>query len=238
MANRGSVFLIPSYLSEQNDASFIAPMVQDVIKNTSLFLVENVRTARRFISSLKLGIDIPSLQFELLDKKTSPQELSRMIKPVLEGKNIGIISEAGLPGLADPGSLAVAYAHRNDIQVIPLPGASAIQTALISSGFNGQQFTFHGYLPIQKNDRAKAIKSLETDLQRTGYTQVFMETPFRNMHLLDDLFQHLGNNTLLHIASDVFGANELVKTKTIGQWKSLKPNLHKIPTVFCIGQMS
>ncbi|MEP0366599.1 MAG: SAM-dependent methyltransferase [Cyclobacteriaceae bacterium] len=232
-----TLYLIPTYLSEKNDAGFLAPMVCDVIKNTTYFLVENVRTARRFISSLKLDIDISGLHFEILDKKTSYQSISQILKTCSEG-NIGLISEAGLPGLADPGHLAISYAHKNNIKVVPLPGASSIQTALIASGFNGQQFTFHGYLPIQKNDRVKAIQNLEQQTLKTGFTQIFMETPFRNMSLLDDLFQTLRSNTLLHIASDIFGDRELVKTKTISEWKKQKIDLHKVPTVFCIGQMS
>ena len=121
--SKGSIFLIPSYLSEGNDSSFIAPMVCDVIKNTKYFLVEDIRTARRYISSLKLGIEIPELHFEILDKKTNYQQLSDLCKPLYQGHDIGIISEAGLPGLADPGHLAVAYAHKNDVRVVPLPGS-------------------------------------------------------------------------------------------------------------------
>lgn len=235
---KGSVFLIPTYLSAQNDASFLAPMVLDVIKNTTHFLVENVRTARRFISSLKLGIDISSLQFEVLDKKSSADELQAKMKLLANGNDIGIISEAGLPGLADPGSLAVAFAHRNGIQVIPLPGATSIQTAVISSGFSGQQFTFHGYLPIQKPERAKALKNLEQLVKQTGFTQVFMETPFRNMSLLSDLTKELHPSTHLCICSDIFGDREYIKTQVVSQWKKAKIDLHKIPSVFCIGQIS
>lgn len=234
---KGAVFLIPTYLSEGNDSQFLAPMVLDVIKHTSFFLVENVRTARRFISSLKLEIDISTLHFDILDKKSSPSEISDLMQPVTNGHNVGIISEAGLPGLADPGHLAVAYAHHHDIRVIPLPGASSIQAAVTSSGFSGQRFTFHGYLPIQKADRQKTIKTLEDQVQKTGYTQVFMETPFRNMSLLQDLLQHLKSNTPLHISSDLFGKQELVKTLSVTEWKKQKLDLHKIPTVFCLGQL-
>lgn len=234
MAARQKLYLIPSYLSEQNDASFIPTAVHEVIKETSFFLVENVRTARRFISSLRLGIDISTLEFEILDKKTTYQQLSDILKKIIG--NIGVISEAGLPGLADPGQVAVAYAHRNNIQVVPLPGATSIQTAVISSGFSGQKFTFHGYLPIQKNDRVKAIKNMEADLTKTGYTQVFMETPFRNKALFDDLLNNLQKNTLIHISSDLFGTKELVRTLSAGEWKKQRIDLHKIPTVFCLGQ--
>lgn len=234
----GTLFLIPSYLSEGHDASFLAPMILDVVKNTSLFAVENVRTARRFISSLSLGLDISQLQFVVLDKKSSQAEVDRFLEPLKKGQDIGVMSEAGLPGLADPGNLAVAFAHRNGIKVRPLPGASAIQTAVISSGFNGQQFTFHGYLPIQKPERGNAIRQMAQQLKNTGYTQVFMETPFRNMQMLADLLTNLDDLMYLSISADVFGDKEFVKTLTIREWKKRKDDLHKIPAVFCIGHFS
>ncbi len=235
---KGSVFLIPTYLSGHHEASFLAPMVLDVIKNTDYFLVENVRTARRFISSLKLGLDISTLEFEVLDKKSTPAEISQYMAPVIAGKDVGVISEAGLPGLADPGQLAVTFAHRNGLRVIPLPGASSIQTAVTSSGFSGQQFTFHGYLPIQKAERLKAIKNLEQQLSSTGYTQVFMETPFRNMSLISDLVDTLSHHVNLNIAADIFGQHEFIKTQTIAAWRKQKKDLHKIPSVFSIGHFS
>ncbi|MEQ8554209.1 MAG: SAM-dependent methyltransferase [Cyclobacteriaceae bacterium] len=235
---KGSMFLIPTYLSDNNDASFLAPMVLDIIKNTTHYLVENVRTSRRFISSLKLGLDISELHFEILDKKTSAEELESKISVINKGMDIGVISEAGLPGLADPGSLAVAYAHRHGIRVIPLPGATSIQTAIIASGFSGQQFTFHGYLPIQKQERIRAIKNVESMVNQSGFTQVFMETPFRNMSLFEDMLRELNPNTNLCVCSDIFGKKEYIKTMAVSQWKKAKIDLHKIPTVFCIGQIS
>lgn len=238
MAKSGTLYIIPTYLSEKNDASFIAPMVCDVIKNTSHFLVENVRTARRFISSLKLEIDISQLSFEILDKNSTYQTVSTQIEEWKSVINIGIMSEAGLPGLADPGHLAISYAHKHNMQVVPLPGASSIQTALISSGFNGQQFTFNGYLPIGKPERIQAIKNMELIVEKTGITQIFMETPFRNNAMMEDLVSNLNPNTTLHISSDIFGNQEFVKSKAISEWKKTKIDLHKIPTVFCIGQMS
>ncbi len=236
--NKGSLFLIPTYLSDANDTGFLAPMVLDVVGHTSHYLVENVRTARRFISSLKLGLDISTLQFEVLDKKSSPGEVAHKMNWIKQGHDVGVISEAGLPGLADPGALAVAHAHQNGIRVIPLPGSSSIQTAIISSGFSGQQFTFHGYLPIAKNERSKAIKKLEHDLQATHYSQVFMETPFRNNQLMEDLKRHLNPNALLSVSSDIFGSSQLIKTQSVAQWSKEKIDLHKIPTVYCIGQFS
>ncbi|MFY0600376.1 MAG: SAM-dependent methyltransferase [Cyclobacteriaceae bacterium] len=236
MTQKSKLFIIPSYLSEQHDASFLAPMVLDVIKHTEVYFVENVRTTRRFISSLKLGIDISELEFEVLDKKTSYQAISTLFSKYA-GKDVGVVSEAGLPGLADPGGVAIGYAQKNGIKVIPLPGASSIQTALIASGLNGQKFSFNGYLPINKTERIKSIKQLEQTLSKSGFTQIFMETPFRNMSLFTDLLENLSPNTYLHLSSDLFGESEKAETKTVAQWKKQKIDLHKIPTVFCIGNM-
>ena len=235
MAKKGALYLIPTYLSEGQDGRFIADDVKNVIKKTHYYLVENVRTARRYISSLKLEIDISTLQFEVLDKKTQPGQLQTIMKPIFDGNNLGVISEAGLPGLADPGHLAVAYCHQHQLQVYPLPGATSIHSAVISSGFSGQQYTFHGYLPIDKAGRTKRIKQLESDLQSTRYTQVFMETPYRNNQVLEDLINTLNPQTILCVASDLFGQKQLIRSMPIKKWKSFKVDLHKIPTVFCIG---
>jgi len=232
---RGVLYLIPSYLSESNDASFIAPMVKDVLQNTSHFLVENVRTARRFISSLKLGLDISELQFEVMDKSTDAQSVEQLMKLLTDGHDLGVISEAGLPGLADPGNVAVSWAHRNNVRVIPLPGASSIQMALIGSGFNGQQFAFHGYLPIDKRERTQKIKQLEAEVNRTSYTQIFMETPFRNDQMVSAILATCNANTRFSIACDISGKNELIQSKTIQEWKKASPSLHKIPTIFSLG---
>lgn len=237
MNQKRSVFLIPSYLSVKNDASFIAPMVLDVIKSTNVFFVENVRTTRRFISSLNLGIDISELTFEVLDKKTNYHQISRLFEQ-FKTQDIGIVSEAGLPGLADPGHLVIGFAQKNNINVVPLPGASSIQTALIASGFNGQKFTFHGYLPIDKGDRIKAIIEIEKEMIRSNVTQIFMETPFRNMSLFKDLVENLESSTFLHLSVDLFGNKALIKSKTISDWRKFQVDLHKIPTVFCLGQIS
>jgi len=212
-------------------------MVLDVIKNCDLFFVENIRTARRFISSLKLGIEIEQLHFEQLDKNTSWEELYNLFEPVRNGSDAGIISEAGLPCLADPGNIAVSFAHDTKIKVIPLPGSSSIQLALIGSGFNGQQFTFHGYLPIEKKERIKKIKELEKFCSK-GYTQVFMETPYRNQSLLKDILSNCSPNLLLSIASDVSGSRELIQTMTIKKWRESPIDIHKLPSIFSFGQFS
>lgn len=231
----GYLYLIPSYLSDENDASFISPMVVDVLQNTTHYLVENVRTARRFISSLKAGITIEDLSFSILDKRADWDELHELFEPISQGENLAIISEAGLPCLADPGGIAVSYAHQFGYKVIPMPGASSIQTALVASGFNGQLFTFNGYLPIDKSERTKKIRELE-QLANKGHTQLFMETPYRNKSLIESLLKTCNPNTYLSVASDIFGKNEKIITASIKKWKTLKHDFHKIPTVFALGQ--
>lgn len=232
---RGKIFLIPNYLSEHQQGDFISPMVGDVIRRLDYFLVENIRTSRRFISSLNLGIDISSLTFEEMDKRFDAKELPRIMEPVLEGKDLGIQSEAGLPGIADPGKLAVAYAHEHNLPVVTLPGSSSIILGLISSGFNGQAFTFHGYLPIDKNARIKKIRDMESEVRRSGYTQVFMETPYRNNELINALVTTLQPNTQLYIGANITSPGESIRTMSIKKWQDKLPDLHKVPSIFAIG---
>ena len=231
------LFLVPTYLSKSNDLSFVSPMVGEVLKNVDHFLVENVRTARRFISSLKLGITIDELQFEVLDKRTSWDSLYPLLEPTRNGKDMALMSEAGLPCMADPGNVAVGFAHQTGVQVVPLPGSSSIQLALIGSGFNGQQFTFHGYLPIDKDPRTKKIRELEK-LSANGYTQLFMETPYRNKALLGDIIKICRPTTLLSIAIDLTGQDESIVTQTIEKWKKASVDINKIPAIFSFGQFS
>lgn len=233
----GKLFLIPTYLSDSNDKSFVSPMVADVLRNTEHYLVENVRTARRFISSMKTGVIIEDLHFEVLDKKTNWDQLYEFFAPVREGKDMAVMSEAGLPCLADPGNKAVAFAHQTKVQVVPMPGSSSIQMALIASGFNGQQFTFNGYLPIDRQPRIARIKELEK-LASDRYTQLFMETPYRNQQLVADILKNCRPTTFLSIAADISGSHEMIHTETIEQWKKRDIQLHKIPAIFSFGQLA
>ena len=230
----GKLYLIPTVLAENSAEKIINLGTREIVKNTKYYLVENVRTARRFISSLRLGITIEDLQFEILDKKTKPAELERIMKPLFAGVDVGVMSEAGCPGIADPGSTAVAYAHEKKIQVVPLTGPSSMFLALMGSGFNGQSFAFHGYLPIDKQDRINAIKQLEGESARHNKTQIFMETPFRNNHLFEDLKSTLSPHTKLCIAKNLTGSDEFIQTKTIQDWRKTKLDLHKIPVVFIL----
>lgn len=230
----GKLYLIPSVLAENTAEKVISSEIREMISQIDYFLVENIRTARRYISSLKLGIKIEDLHFEVLDKKTKPMELEKMMRPIFQGRDIGIMSEAGCPGIADPGSLAVAYAHHKEIQVVPLSGPSSMFLALMASGFSGQSFAFHGYLPIERKDKVQSIKSLETDSLRNKRTQIFMETPFRNNQLLEDLLKHLQPTTQLCIAKNITGPDEFIQSKTVREWKKINLDLHKIPVVFLL----
>jgi 16S rRNA (cytidine1402-2'-O)-methyltransferase len=231
---KGKLFMIPTVLSENTAHWVISPQVQEVISHTKIFLVENPRSARRYISSLKLGINIEELHMEVLDKDTPPEQVSRLMMPLLNGADIGVISEAGCPGIADPGAVAVAYAHQKDIQVVPISGPSSMFLALMGSGFSGQSFAFHGYLPIDKKERAASLKKLEQESVREKRAQLFMETPFRNNQLLADALASLSPQTKLCIAKNLTAADELIQTKTIADWKNHPLDLHKVPTVFIL----
>jgi 16S rRNA (cytidine1402-2'-O)-methyltransferase len=197
-------------------------------------LVENIRTARRFISSLKVEKNIPDLEFEVLDKNTSAEEVKNLLLPVINGADAGIISEAGCPGIADPGAVAVKYAHNYGIKVVPLVGPSSILLALMASGFSGQSFVFHGYLPIEAKDREKSIKEIELMAMKKNQTQIFMETPYRNEKLFQDLLKYCRPDTLLCIAKDITGENEYINTLPISDWKSSAPEIQKSPVIFLL----
>lgn len=229
----GKLYLIPNFLSEDNSDDFIAEMVRRMVHHLKHFVVENEKQARALIKRLKLEHAQMDLKIWLLNEHTKTQEIPALIK-ALEGSDAGIISDAGLPCIADPGSALVSLAHSKNIEVIPLPGGSSMIMALMASGFNGQQFTFSGYLPIDKVPKIKKIKELES-LAHRGITQIFMETPYRNTQLLEELINNCNSQTKLCIACKVSSEKGSVRTKTLAQWKSIKPNLHKIPCVFVLG---
>ena len=228
------LYLIPTILAPETAESVLSPQIKEVIKATEYYFVENIRTARRFISELKLDKVIDELTFFEVDKDTNVDQVRKYFKQIPQNQNIGVISEAGCPGVADPGAVAVKVAHQLGIKVIPLIGPSSILLALMASGFSGQSFVFHGYLPIDKIERAKKIKSLEQE-SRKQQTQIFMETPFRNDSFLEDLLNTCQPDTLLCIACNITAPDELIQTKTVNQWKVKKPSLHKKPTIFLIG---
>lgn len=231
---KGKLFLIPNVLAENTAQSIISPQIKEVIKHTKVYLVENLRTARRYISSLKLGVNIEELHFEILDKKTSSEQINRLMQPLHNGADIGVISEAGCPGIADPGAIAVSYAHSRGIQVVPLSGPSSMFMALMASGFSGQSFAFHGYLPIDKKEKSAVLRKLEVESSKEYRAQIFMETPFRNNQLMKDLLEILNPQTKLCVAKNITGSDEFILTKTIAEWKKIPIDLHKVPTVFLL----
>jgi len=231
---KGVLYLIPTVIADDTENEIISRQVREVVSGLDYFLVENLRTARRYISKLDLGLIIDNLQFEILDRKTDPQAVSQMLTVVLSGRSAGIMSESGCPGIADPGSVAVAQAHQMGIQVVPLSGPSSVFMALMGSGFNGQSFVFHGYVPIDKKERVEKIRSMEADARKLNQTQIFMDTPYRNEKLLESLISSCHPETKLSIARGITGKDELIQTKTIGNWKKIKLKLDKTPTIFSI----
>ena len=231
------LFLIPAYLSEESPIDYFAPSIKEYILKTDYFFVENEKTARKVIKFFAPEKKQSDLKLFLLDKYSEYNDLKEAQKLMKSGQDFGLLSEAGLPCIADPGNLMVKWCHENNIKVIPINGPSSIILALISSGFNGQEFTFHGYLPIDKEQKKKQILFLENQVQKSGYSQIFMETPYRNNQLLEDLIKFLNPKTKLCIAANInHPTEEFIKTLKISDWKNKKPELHKIPAVFVLGR--
>ena len=231
------LFLIPAYLSEESPVEYFAPSIKEYILKTDYFFVENEKTARKVIKFFVPEKKQSELKLFLLDKYSESSDLKEAQKLMKSGQDFGLLSEAGLPCIADPGNLMVKWSHENNIKVIPINGPSSIILALISSGFNGQEFTFHGYLPIDREQKKKQILFLENQVQKSGYSQIFMETPYTNNQLLEDLIKFLNPNTKLCIAANInHPTEEFIKTLKISEWKNKKPELHKIPAVFVLGK--
>ena len=229
---KGKLYIIPTTLADDTQFAVLAPSVQESIKNIRHFLCENVRTARRFVSSLNLHDAIEALQFEVLDKDTAASDLPGLFAPIGEGKDIGVLSESGCPGVADPGAAAVAFAHQKKIRVIPLVGPSSILLALMASGLNGQRFAFHGYLPIGAKEAMASIKNLERESGERNQTQIFIETPYRNNALMSHLLKSLRPETRLCVAVNLTSATESIVTQSVDQWKKQGITFDKAPAVF------
>ncbi|MBL7834510.1 MAG: SAM-dependent methyltransferase [Cyclobacteriaceae bacterium] len=228
----GKLFLIPTTIAESTQHSVIPSSVIEALKYIDHFLAEDIRTARRYLSSLKIYDSIEPLHFSVLNKETRVQDLPELFAPIREGKNIGVLSESGCPGIADPGALAARYAHQHGIQVIPLTGPSSILLALMASGLTGQNFAFHGYLPIDGKESTEAIRSFEKESRSKRQTQIFIETPYRNNAMAGNLLKALHEDTLLCIAIDITGKDESIITKPVKAWRKDKPELPKSPAVF------
>ncbi|MEC9208855.1 MAG: SAM-dependent methyltransferase [Bacteroidota bacterium] len=232
---KGKLYLIPTILGKGTQESTLPPPILKTIQEIDVFIVENLRTARRHIKQLDREKNLDTTTFYSYGKHDTLNLEQDFLPHILLGQDVGLLSEAGLPCVADPGSKIVAYAHNFQIDVVPFVGPSSILLALMASGLNGQNFTFTGYLPINKSDKIKTIRQLEGVVKKTGTTQIFIETPYRNNQLIEALLKTCSNNTKLCIASDITLPAENIKTKTIAEWKQTKINLHKKPAIFLIG---
>lgn len=207
---------------------------REVIMSVKYFIVENIRTTRRFLKKVNREIDIDSLTFVELNKHTTPESISTYLEPLEKGYSVGVISEAGCPAIADPGADVVAIAQRKGLKVIPLVGPSSILLSLMASGFNGQSFAFHGYLPIDKADRTRKIKTLEQLVYSEHQTQIFIETPYRNNKMVEDLISACRPQTKLCVAADITCDDEFIRTMPLKEWKKSIPDLSKIPCIFLL----
>ncbi len=228
------LYLIPTTLGDTAPLEVMPLSVKKVIEQLDHFIVENEKSARRFIKKITPNKSQASLNLMLLDKYSDDLEVQNYLDVCLEGFSVGVLSEAGVPAVADPGASIVKLAHQKNIKVVPLVGPSSILMAIMASGMNGQNFAFNGYLPIDKQQRKKSIKELEKISAEKNQSQLFIETPYRNDKMLDDLIATLQLNTSVCIACDITLPSEYIKTKTIEEWKKGKPNLHKRPAIFII----
>jgi len=230
----GTLYLIPVPLAEQAAAKSFTPYLIDTINSIKEYIVENEKTARKFLK--EAGLKTPQSELVIHDygKHNRQDDTIEFFKGLQAGNDVGLMSEAGCPGVADPGAALVAKAHRMGIRVVPLVGPSSILLALMASGFSGQSFAFHGYLPIDKVQRSKKIKELEQISIQNDQTQLFIETPFRNNPMLEEILRTASAKTKLCIACDLTAATEFVQTKTIAEWQKNKPELHKRPAIFLI----
>jgi len=229
---KGKLYLIPSLLGNSDIYFSLPNSVQKKIQEINIFIVENIRSTRRFIREIDKEKDIDDCTFYAFGKYNKLNLEEDFLPHILNGENVGIISEAGLPCVADPGAKIVAYAHDIQIDVIPLVGPSSIFLALMASGLNGQNFVFHGYLPIEKKERGKKIKQMESNSRKENQSQIFMETPYRNHQLLEAVIKNCSKKVRLCIATNISLSSENIKTKTIDEWKRTKLDIHKKPTIF------
>jgi 16S rRNA (cytidine1402-2'-O)-methyltransferase len=229
-----ALYLLPVTLGDTSIEKVIPAYNREIISSIRHFIVEDVRSARRFLKKVDKDIEIEELSFYPLNKHTSPEEVADYLQPLLQGHAMGVISEAGCPAIADPGADVVAIAQRKNLKVIPLVGPSSIILSVMGSGFNGQSFAFHGYLPIEQAERTKRIKELEQRVYAECQTQLFIETPYRNQRMLEDILKICKPQTKLCIAANITCEGEFIKTKSIAEWRKHLPDLSKKPCIFLI----
>ncbi len=228
--------MIPNTLGGETISDLIPIDVIDIVKDLRIFAVEDIKSARRLLRKMDREFPIDESEFFLINKHSGEKTQMDVLLKLTKGENVGVISEAGCPGVADPGAELVNLAHSQGIEVVPFIGPSSFLLALMGSGFSGQQFTFHGYLPKDRKDRIRKLKDFEMDSRRTGTTHIFMDTPFRNMHVLEDLLNELSDSTELCIASNLTLVNSKITKYTIKEWRDHAYDLSKSPTVFLIGR--
>jgi len=231
---QGKLYLIPTTLGDNEPLEVLPISIKRTIENIDHYIVENEKSARHFIKKISSGKSQPSLKLEVLNKYTEPEIIPNFLEPCFNGYSVGIISEAGCPGIADPGADVVKIAHEKGIQVVPLVGPSSIFLALMSSGLNGQNFAFNGYLPIDSGERKSALKRMEKLSRDINQTQICIETPYRNDKLFAEILKTLAPNTLICVACDITLSTEYIATKTVTDWKRETINLHKRPSIFIV----
>ena len=229
-----ALYLIPVTLGDTAIEKVLPAHNKEIIFGIKHFIVEDVRSARRFLKKVERSINIDELTFYPLNKHTSPEDISGYLKPLQAGESMGVISEAGCPAVADPGADVVAIAQRKNLKVVPLVGPSSIILSVMGSGFTGQSFAFHGYLPIEPGERIKRIKTLEQRIYAEDQPQLFIETPYRNNKMMEDIVKNCRPQTKLCIAANITCEGEYIKTKTIKEWQGKLPDLSKIPCIFLI----
>ncbi|HJC94731.1 MAG TPA: SAM-dependent methyltransferase [Candidatus Phocaeicola excrementigallinarum] len=229
-----ALYLLPVTLGDTAVERVLPPYNREVILQIRYFIVEDVRSARRFLKKVDASIDIDKLTFFELNKHTQPEVISGYLQPLVEGHSMGVVSEAGCPAVADPGADVVAIAQRKQLKVVPLVGPSSIILSVMGAGFNGQNFAFNGYLPIDPSERARRIKELENRVYSEDQTQLFIETPYRNRKLLEEILHVCRPQTRLCIAANITCEGEYIRTRTVKEWKGRLPELNKIPCIFLI----
>lgn len=234
---KGKLYLIPVDLGSEDLSAVLPNTISNKISSIDHYIAENEKTARRFIKKINPSKPQPSLQFSIINKHTEPQELPSFLNPCDKGIDMGLMSEAGCPGIADPGAKIISLAHQKNIRVIPLVGPSSITLSMMASGLNGQNFAFNGYLPIDKHERKNTLKELERLSLEKNQAQIFIETPYRNDKLFEALKKSLHPHTKLCIAREITTQNEYIKTLSIKEWKKNIVDLHKKPTIFIIQKM-
>jgi 16S rRNA (cytidine1402-2'-O)-methyltransferase len=230
----GCLYLLPTLLGDEANSTSLCGWELGLIQELTCYFVENERSARRFLRKAGFTGDLNLIELHVVDKSTPLTAQGKLLKIIENGRDVGFISEAGCPAVADPGASIVQLAHEKNLTVIPVPGPSAILLTQMGSGMNGQRFTFNGYLPIEPQKRVKAILELETISKKTGYTQLFIETPYRNIHLLADLLKHCSAELRICIGVNLTMPSGWIKTKYVSDWKLNPPDIHKMPAVFAI----